>query len=83
VLNGRVWDVAVDLRVGSPTFGEWIAQELSAANRHQLWVPAGFAHGFVTLEDDTVFAYKCTDYYDPGCERTIRWDDPQLGIAWP
>jgi dTDP-4-dehydrorhamnose 3,5-epimerase len=83
VVKGRVWDVAVDIRQGSDTFGRWVGVELSEANRRQLWIPEGFAHGFLSLEDDTEFLYKTTDVYAKDCERAIRWDDPQLGIAWP
>lgn len=82
-LEGAVWDVAVDVRVGSPTFGRWAGAELSAANKQQLWVPPGFAHGFVVLSDEALFAYKCTAYYRPEYERVVRWDDPAIGIAWP
>jgi dTDP-4-dehydrorhamnose 3,5-epimerase len=73
----------VDIRQGSDTFGRWVGIELSEANRRQLWIPEGFAHGFLSLEDDTEFLYKTTDVYAKDCERAIRWDDPQLGIAWP
>jgi dTDP-4-dehydrorhamnose 3,5-epimerase len=83
VVRGRVWDVAVDIRQGSATFGRWVGVELSEANRRQLWIPEGFAHGFLSLEDGTEFLYKTTDVYAKDCERAIRWDDPQLGIAWP
>jgi dTDP-4-dehydrorhamnose 3,5-epimerase len=83
VVKGRVWDVAVDIRQGSATFGRWVGVELSEANRRQLWIPEGFAHGFLSLEDGTEFLYKTTDVYAKDCERAIRWDDPQLGIAWP
>ncbi len=83
VVKGAAWDVAVDIRRGSPTFGRWVGAELSAANRRQLWVPEGFAHGFVALQDDTHFLYKTTDVYAKDCERAIRWDDPVLAIAWP
>lgn len=83
VIAGRVFDVAVDLRRGSPTCGRWIGTELSAANRCQLWVPPGFGHGFYVLSGSAEFVYKCTDYYAPEHERVIRWDDPDLGIAWP
>jgi dTDP-4-dehydrorhamnose 3,5-epimerase len=83
VVRGAAFDVAVDIRQGSATFGRWVGAELSAGNRHQLWIPEGFAHGFVALEDDTHFLYKTTDVYDRDCERAIRWDDPALGIAWP
>ena len=83
VARGKVWDVAVDIRKGSPTFGQWVGAELSEENQHQLWVPPGFAHGFVVLSDSADFLYKTTDYYAPQHERCIRWDDPQLAIAWP
>jgi dTDP-4-dehydrorhamnose 3,5-epimerase len=83
VLHGAVFDVAVDLRVDSPTFGHWEGVELSAQNRHQLWIPPGFAHGFQALSDDAVVAYKCTGYYDADAERALRWDDPAIGIRWP
>lgn len=83
VLDGAVWDVAVDLRQGSPTFGRWLGMELSSANRRQLWVPPGFAHGFCVLSESADFFYKCTDFYAPAHERAIRWDDPDVGIRWP
>jgi dTDP-4-dehydrorhamnose 3,5-epimerase len=83
VVQGRVWDVALDLRRRSPQFGRWAGVELSAANRRQLWIPPGFAHGFLALEDETHFLYKTTDVYARDCERAIRWDDPALAIAWP
>lgn len=83
VVRGAAWDVAVDIRRGSPTFGRWCAAELSEANRRQLWIPPGFAHGFLALQDDTHFLYKTTDVYAKDCERCIRWDDPALAIAWP
>ncbi len=83
VIAGRVFDVAVDLRRGSPTCGRWTGTELSAANRRQLWVPPGFGHGFYVLSEAAEFVYKCTDYYAPEHERVIRWDDADLGIAWP
>ncbi|MCE2656657.1 MAG: dTDP-4-dehydrorhamnose 3,5-epimerase [Rubrivivax sp.] len=83
VVKGSAFDVAVDLRRASPHFGRWFGVELSATNRRQLWVPEGFGHGFVALEDDTHFLYKTTDVYDKASERAIRWDDPQLAIAWP
>ncbi|TKV41693.1 dTDP-4-dehydrorhamnose 3,5-epimerase [Sphingobium sp. MP9-4] len=83
VTSGRVWDVAVDIRRSSPHFGKWAGVELSAENKRMFWVPAGFAHGFVTLEDNTDFQYKCTTYYDPGSEHSLLWNDPQLGIEWP
>jgi len=83
VTSGAVFDVAVDLRRGSPTFAQWTGAELTAVNKRLLWVPPGFAHGFVTLEDGTDFLYKCTDYYAPEDEHTLAWDDPKVGIAWP
>ena len=83
VLQGCVWDVAVDVRRGSPTFGQYVARELSAENRRQLWVPPGFAHGFCVLSASADFSYKCTALYSPASERAIAWDDPDLGIAWP
>ena len=83
VTHGAVFDVAVDLRAYSPTFGKWVGVELSAANKRMFWVPEGFAHGFLTLEDDTDFLYKCTAPYAPQSEHTLAWDDPAVGIAWP
>jgi dTDP-4-dehydrorhamnose 3,5-epimerase len=83
VVQGEVFDVAVDIRKSSPTFGEWIGELLSADNKKQLWIPAGFAHAFLTLSDNAEFLYKTTDYWAPAFERCIRWDDPQLGINWP
>lgn len=83
VTAGRVFDVAVDIRRSSPSFGCWVGAELSADNYRQMWIPAGFAHGFLVLEDDTEFLYKTTDYYAPAHERTIRWDDTRLAIGWP
>ncbi|MEY4767356.1 MAG: dTDP-4-dehydrorhamnose 3,5-epimerase [Pseudomonadota bacterium] len=83
VSQGRVFDVAVDLRRHSPTFGQWVGAELSAANGRQLWIPEGFGHGFVALEDDTHFLYKTTDTYDKASERAVRWNDPAIGIDWP
>ncbi|TDP71416.1 dTDP-4-dehydrorhamnose 3,5-epimerase [Roseateles toxinivorans] len=83
VVRGSAYDVAVDIRRGSPTFGQSFGLELSAANRIQLWIPAGFAHGFLAMEDDTHFLYKTTDYYDPKSERSIAWNDPGIGINWP
>ena len=83
VARGRVWDVAVDIRQDSPNFGQWVGVELSAENRRQLWIPEGFAHGFLSLEDDTEFLYKTTDLYAKDCEGAIRWNDPDLAIDWP
>ncbi len=83
VVQGAVWDVAVDVRRGSPSFGKWVGAELSESNHHQLWVPPGFAHGFVVLSETALFCYKCTAPYSPADEVSIRWDDPTLGIAWP
>jgi len=83
VTRGAVYDVAVDLRGSSPTFGQWVGVELSAANQRMFWVPEGFAHGFVTLDDDTDFLYKCTAPYAPQTEFTLAWDDPSVGIDWP
>lgn len=83
VASGRVWDVAVDIRPSSPTFRQWVGIELSEQNRKMLWIPAGYAHGFVTLDGSTDFLYKCTAPYDAGSDRTIRWNDPTLAIDWP
>ena len=83
VTAGEVFDVAVDIRRQSATFGKWVGVLLSAENKRQLWVPPGFAHGFVVLKDDTEFLYKTTDYYAPQHERCILWDDPAIGIEWP
>jgi dTDP-4-dehydrorhamnose 3,5-epimerase len=83
VPSGEVFDVAVDVRVGSPHFGRWVGVTLSGENQHQLYVPPGFAHGFCALRDDTLFAYKCTDLYHPETEVGLRWDDPDIGIVWP
>jgi dTDP-4-dehydrorhamnose 3,5-epimerase len=83
VTRGAVFDVAVDLRASSPTFGQWVGVELSAENRRMFWVPEGFAHGFLTLEDDTDFLYKCTAPYAPQSEFTMAWNDPAVGIEWP
>ncbi len=83
VTRGAVWDVAVDLRLGSPTFGRWWGVELSADNFLQVLIPAGFGHGFCVLTEVAEVQYKCSDYYDPADERGVRWDDPRLGIAWP
>lgn len=83
VARGAVYDVAVDVRVGSPHFGKWFGVELSEANKQQLWIPPGFAHGFCALTDDTDFVYKCTALYAPADELSIRWNDPAIGIDWP
>ena len=83
VVEGEVFDVAVDIRRGSASFGQWVGAYLSAENKHQLWVPEGFAHGFVALSETAEFLYKTTSYYAPAHERCIRWDDPDLGIDWP
>ena len=83
VVQGAAFDVAVDIRRGSPHFGRWVGARLDADNRRQLWIPEGFAHGFLALADDTHFLYKTTDVYSRDCERSIRWDDPQLAIVWP
>nr|WP_227027722.1 dTDP-4-dehydrorhamnose 3,5-epimerase [Corallococcus soli] len=82
-LAGAVWDVAVDVRRGSPTFGRWVAAELSFENKRQLWVPPGFAHGFCVLSDSADFFYKCTALYSPETERSVHWNDPDLAIPWP
>lgn len=83
VVHGEVFDVAVDIRRGGPTFGRWWGTRLSADDYRQLWIPAGFAHGFVSLADDSIVTYKCTALYSPADERTLRWDDPDIGIDWP
>ncbi|PAT32988.1 dTDP-4-dehydrorhamnose 3,5-epimerase [Vandammella animalimorsus] len=83
VVRGAVFDVAVDIRRGSPTFGRWVGVELSEDNQRQLWVPPGLAHGFVVLSDSADFLYKTTDYYAPEHERSIAWNDPDIDIAWP
>lgn len=83
VASGRAWDVAVDIRRSSSSYGRWAAVELSSERNNLFWVPPGFAHGFLSLEDGTDFLYKCTDYYAPEHEHAIRWDDPDLAIAWP
>ena len=81
--RGAIFDVAVDIRRGSKTYGQWAGYMLSADNAHQLYVPVGFAHGFVTLEPDSEIVYKCSDYYAPETEGALRWDDPDIGIEWP
>lgn len=83
VTQGEVFDVAVDLRRSSPTFGQWVGEVLSADNKKQMWVPAGFAHGFVVLSDSAEFLYKTTDYWYPEHERSLQWNDPAIGIRWP
>lgn len=83
VTAGEVFDVAVDIRKGSPTLGKWVGIILSAANKRQFWVPAGFAHGFIVISDEAEFLYKTTDYYAPEHERCIRWNDPDLAVTWP
>lgn len=83
VSAGEVFDVAVDVRKSSPTFGQWVGVHISAENKRQLWVPAGFAHGFLVLSESAEFLYKTTDFYAPEHERCIRWDDTQLAIEWP
>lgn len=83
VTLGEVYDVAVDIRKSSPTFGKWVGVILSAANKRMLWIPKGFAHGFLVVSDFAEFLYKTTDFYDPSSEESIRWDDPMLGITWP
>ena len=83
VIGGKIWDVAVDVRKSSCTFGKWAGVELSDENMNMLWIPPGFAHGFVTLSESVHLIYKCTREYDKGCERGIRWDDKDIGIDWP
>jgi dTDP-4-dehydrorhamnose 3,5-epimerase len=83
VVSGEVFDVAVDIRQGSPTFGKWVGDVLSAENKKQLYVPQGFAHGFCVLSETADFLYKCTDFYTPGDEYGVRWDDPDININWP
>jgi dTDP-4-dehydrorhamnose 3,5-epimerase len=83
VAAGAVYDVAVDIRPGSPTYGRWVGAELSASNHRQLWIPPGLAHGFLVLTDSADFLYKTTDYYAPHAEGAVRWDDPDLAIPWP
>lgn len=83
VTSGAVFDVAVDIRIASPSFGKWVGVELSESNHRMLWVPEGFAHGFYVMSEFADFLYKCTDRYDPESECAIRWDDPKIGIEWP
>lgn len=83
VVQGCVLDVALDIRRGSPTFGRWFGAELSATNHRQMWIPPGFAHGFCVLSPEALIAYKCTDVYVPTDERTVLWNDPEIGISWP
>jgi dTDP-4-dehydrorhamnose 3,5-epimerase len=83
VVEGEVFDVAIDVRVGSPTFGQWVGVTLSAQNHHQLYVPPGFAHGFCVTSEIAQFSYKCTDIYHPDCEIGVAYDDPEIGIEWP
>ncbi|WP_318498380.1 dTDP-4-dehydrorhamnose 3,5-epimerase [Photobacterium leiognathi] len=83
VVSGEVFDVAVDIRRDSPTFGKWVGVYLSAENKRQLWVPEGFAHGFYVTSDEAEFVYKCTDFYNPLAEHSILWNDPDIGIKWP
>ena len=83
VVSGEVFDVAVDIRKDSPTFGKWVGVYLSAENKRQLWIPEGFAHGFYVTSDEAEFVYKCTDYYNPSAEHSILWNDSDIGIQWP
>ena len=83
VVEGEIFDVAVDIRKSSPTFGKWVGEALSATSKKQLWIPEGFAHGFVTLSETAEFLYKTSEYYASNLERSIRWDDPQIAIDWP
>jgi dTDP-4-dehydrorhamnose 3,5-epimerase len=83
VSRGEVFDVAVDIRRSSPRFGQWVGVTLSDTNHHMLWVPPGFAHGYLAMSEEIDFLYKCTDFYAPQLERAIRWNDPQLGVEWP
>lgn len=83
VVSGSIWDVAVDIRRSSPTFGQWVAEELSEENKRMLWIPEGFAHGFLVTSARADVLYKATDFYTPGEERSLLWNDPQLAIAWP
>lgn len=81
--RGKIFDVAVDIRKGSPQYGKWVGVELSAENKKQLFIPRGFAHGFITLTDDVEVQYKADNYYAPECDGNIRWDDPDIGVEWP
>ena len=83
VIDGEIYDVAVDLRKSSQFFGKWVGELLSSENKRQLWVPAGFAHGFLTISNSAQVLYKTTDYYEPSYERSIKWDDPDINIQWP
>ncbi|ORT51882.1 dTDP-4-dehydrorhamnose 3,5-epimerase [Vibrio sp. qd031] len=83
VVSGEVFDVAVDMRKDSPTFGQWVGEILSEENKKQLWVPEGFAHGFYVMSEEAEFVYKCTDYYNPQADVSVKWDDPTIGIEWP
>ena len=83
VTQGAVFDVAVDIRKGSPTFGKWFGQELSAENNKQMWIPEGLAHGFLVTSESAEFLYKTTDYYHPEFERSLLWNDPSIGVEWP
>lgn len=83
MVSGEVFDVAVDVRRGSPTFGQWVGVYLSADNKRQFWIPEGFAHGFYVTSDEAEFVYKCTDYYNPNAEHSIMWNDKKIGIDWP
>ncbi|NCC07442.1 MAG: dTDP-4-dehydrorhamnose 3,5-epimerase [Clostridia bacterium] len=83
VISGEVFDVAVDCRPNSKTFGKWVGVTLSAENKNQFYIPEGFAHGFLVLSDEAEFTYKCTDYYTPSAEGGVKWDDPEIGIVWP
>jgi dTDP-4-dehydrorhamnose 3,5-epimerase len=83
VLDGEVFDVAVDVRRGSPRFGRWVGQTLSSENKRQMWIPPGFAHGFFVLSQRALFGYKCTEYYEPRFERTLQWNDATVGVCWP
>lgn len=83
VTQGEVFDVAVDVRRSSPTYGQWVGEYLSGSNRRMMWVPPGFAHGFLVMSEKVEFLYKCTDFYDPGSERTLLWNDPAIGVQWP